>query len=159
MSAKISTERPLTDPDIVLDIVSLLHVSRILIAENFGGIVRFIVPSLVVMMIENNILSIFEQIIPYFRLERQVDGVVVEHELSSILCQDLDQSADSFVEVFEHWQVRIFPGFIDGLKRAKSVVVAPFLEEFDANLDGSLNVFGVHFIILLCRNVPVSEPV
>lgn len=111
------------------------------------------------MMIENNILGIFEQIIPYFRLERQVDGVVVEHELSSILCQDLDQSADSFVEVFEHWQVRIFPGFIDGLKRAKSVVVAPFLEEFDANLDGSLNVFGVHFIILLCRNVPVTEPV
>ena len=159
MSAKISTERPLTDPDIVLDLVSLLQVSLILIAENLDGIVGFIVPSLVVMMIENNIFSIIEQIIPYFRLERQVDGVVVEHELRSWPRQHLGQSADSFIEVFEHGQVREFPGFIHRLKRAKSVMLTPSLKELDANLNGSLNMLGVHFIILLSRNVPVSEPV
>lgn len=79
-------------------------------------------------MIENDILSIFEEIIPVFGDEWQVDSVVVEDELSSFLSQCLGQPADGFIVILEHGQIGELPRFIDWLKRAHCVVLAPSLK-------------------------------
>lgn len=158
MSAEVGAEGPLTNPDVVLDLVSLSRVLFILIAELLHSGIA-LVPGLVVVMVKYDVLGIIKQIVPVLRDQRQVDSMIMEDKLSSRSSNNLNQSANCLVEVFEIVEVGEFPWLVDGLECAKSVMLSPFLEDSDADPYGSFDVIGIHFVILFGGQVPVAEPV
>lgn len=124
-SAGIKSKRPLTNPDIVLDIIGGAETVVIVITVSLSGsLVK--TPSLIEVVIHNNLVVIIisKHAVPASAV---VEGIVEnESNLRSLL---LDHCSNILVELNQGVSGGVPPWFIDGLECVESWVRTPSIEK------------------------------
>jgi len=133
----VGGKRPFTNPNVVLDVVSVGNVSTIFVTVVTNVSVSS-TPSKVLMGVHDNVLMIIiiKEIVPEISIKVES---VMEDELQArllLLHHDLDIS----VEILEEINVRAPPWLVNGLDGIEGLMVTPDVEE---TLDGILSPYHV----------------
>ena len=131
-SAYVSSKRPFSNPNVVLEVLSVAHVATILVAVGADVIVRS-TPGEVLMGVHDNVLvvTVLEEIVPEICVE--VESVMEDKLQVRLLL--LHHRLHISVELLQHIKIGGPPGLVYGLNSVNSGVSAPSVEE---TLDGVL---------------------
>jgi len=135
--ANVGGERPLTNPDVVLEVLGVADVGTVFVTV-LTDVTVDSTPGEVLMSVHDNVLVVIvsEEIVPGVWVE--VEGVM-EDELDAGLLL-LNHCSHVSVELLEQVKVRAPPWLVDWLNGVDSLVVAPSVEE---TLDGILGPVDV----------------
>ena len=124
--ANVGSEGPLSNPDVVLDVVGLADVGTVFIAI-FANVTMGSTPGEILMSVHDDVLHIIvlEQIVPHVGIEMES---VVEDELDTGLLL-LDHCSHVSIEFLEDIQVGAPPWLVDWLDGIESGMVTPLGQE------------------------------
>ena len=146
-SANISGKRPLSNPDVVLDIKGSAHGTTIAIAVS-ADIIVMTPPGVVLMSVHDYIVPtvfIGEHVVPVAGTEVER---IVEHELEAGLLL-LHHLLDITIELLEKSMVSAPPWLIDGLNSVKSFMITPLGKNTLDSILGPSDVVGVRVLVVL----------
>ena len=153
--AHIGGEGPLTNPDVVLEVLGVADSATVLVTVG-ADVTMSTTPGEVLMGVHDNVLVIVivEKIVPGVGIE--VEGVVEDELQAGLLL--LHHGADVSVEVLEDIEVRAPPGLVDGLDGVKGGVSTVGVEESLDGILGPLNVVVVDAHVAAGVIIPLAHP-
>ena len=155
VGADIGSERPLTDPDVVFDVLGMAHGATIFIAVG-ADVVVSTAPCEVLMGVHDNVLNVIvlEEIVP--RVGIEVEGIVEDELQAGLLLAH--HVTNISVEVLKDVQVGRPPWLVDGLNSIDCWVITPSVKETLNGVLGPVNVVVVDGDVFTLIVVPFAHP-